>query len=186
MAKAARSLDIVTPPFLVAFAHVWEPRAFEGEPEDKAKYGVSMVFDADADIAGLKAAASKVARDQWGDNLPAEMKNPFLDAGAHSQHEGFEPGGMFIRATSQRDRPPGVVGPDTRPITVQSDFYSGCRAGALVNFYAWERRTGCGVSCGLIHLQKIADGDPLGSSAPKPADVFSAVGAPSAADMFDL
>lgn len=181
MPKMARSEDLLTPPFLAAFAHVWEPRAFE--PGDPLKYQLSMIFAADA-IGELKKAATAVARQQWGDDIPANMKSPFIDAGLpqHAKHDGFEAGKVFIRATSNEDRPPKIVGPDVRPLTEKSDFYSGCTAVAYVNFFAWERRTGCGISCGLQMVQKIRDGEPLGSGSADPSSVFTAVGAPAADD----
>lgn len=94
---------------------------------------------------------------------------PFRDGAEKKDKAGFGDGIIFVNAgapgTGMR---PGIVhahaGPDGRPapLTVPSDFYGGCYARAKVNVYWWEYMGKIGVSLGLINIQKLRDGEPLG------------------------
>ena len=159
---------VLTPEFRVAFADVWEARAYgDGEP----KFGLVMVFPKTTDISALKRAAEKVAREKWGDKLPEMMKAgkirlPWRDGTEYAQYDGFDDTVVFIRATSTR--PPGIVDAKLQRILDQTEFYSGCYARATVNAYAYDTKGNKGVSFGLLNLQKIRDGESfVGSAKPE-------------------
>ena len=67
---------------------------------------------------------------------------------------------MFMNASSGNK--PGIVDKDRNEIMSNEDFYSGCYGRASVNFYAYNVNSK-GIACGLNNLQKLADGDLLGS-----------------------
>jgi hypothetical protein len=58
-------------------------------------------------------------------------------------------------------------------ILEQDEVYSGCKCRISVNFYAFNTNGSKGVACGLNHVQKIEDGDPLGGSRSKAEDDFA-------------
>ncbi len=52
-----------------------------------------------------------------------------------------------------------------QPIIDPTDYYAGCWSIASVNAYAYDTKGNRGVSFGLVNLQKVGDGDPLGNRA---------------------
>lgn len=174
MPKSARSDKILTPEFRVSYPAVFKPRENRLDPSKPATFGCSLVFPPGADISALKAAAKAVALEQWSGKPPFEIKNPFLDAHAKDKGQGnFEPGSILLRTSSQQRRP-GLVDANMDEIITEADFYAGCFARATVNAYAWATQASCGVSFGLINLQKTRDGEPIGFSA-DPQDDFKPI-----------
>ena len=68
---------------------------------------------------------------------------------------------MFINANSTT--PPGVVDAARNPILERSEVYSGVYGRASIKLYAFSSHGNRGIACGLNNLQKIRDGEPLGS-----------------------
>ena len=68
---------------------------------------------------------------------------------------------MFINANSSAA--PGIVDIDRQPILERSEVYSGVYGRASVTMYAFNSNGNRGIACGLNNLQKIRDGEPLGS-----------------------
>jgi hypothetical protein len=178
---AERNDNLITPEFRVAFAHVFEPR--EGESGDK--FELVMVFEKSTDISALKQAAAKAAREKWGDAAgKMKLDSPFHDGTEKVDREGnlydgFGPGVVYMRASSTYQ--PGIVDANLRPIIDRTAFYSGCYARAEVNAFAYDRNGKRGVSFGLRNLQKLRDGKSLGFKVARADEVFSRVGASTAA-----
>ena len=61
---------------------------------------------------------------------------------------------------------------DKQPILDTSELYSGIIGRASINFYAYNSNGNRGIACGLNHIQKLADGTPLGSKT-RPEDDFA-------------
>ena len=70
-------------------------------------------------------------------------------------------GCMFINANSSTA--PGIVDADCNPILDRSEVYSGVYGRASINLYAFNSNGNKGIACGLNNLQKIRDGEPMGS-----------------------
>jgi len=49
------------------------------------------------------------------------------------------------------------------PILQRSEIYSGVYARVSINFYAFNSNGNKGIACGLSNIQKVRDGEPLGS-----------------------
>lgn len=156
--------------------YLFSPKVYEDQKTGKKteKYEATFIFDEGSDLSALKAAAVKVAVEEWGEKA-AEwiktglIKNPFLDGNgpqAHSKktgelNPGMGPGKTFIRTTSQY-QPPCV---DRRklPIVKADDLYSGCYVYPIVHIYAWENaQQGKGLSFGIDAVQFVKDGERLG------------------------
>lgn len=56
------------------------------------------------------------------------------------------------------------------PIIETSELYSGIYGRASITFYAFNNNGNKGIACGLNNLQKIRDGEPLGSKSTAEAD----------------
>jgi hypothetical protein len=142
-----------------------------------------MLFDkktAKNDLAELKKLCQEVALAQWGAKLPTNLRNPFKDGDQENQKriaEGKEPqesnkGMIYVQSKSSFM--PGLVNQKREPIINQDEFYGGCYARAQVNVYAYSQAGNNGVNLGLLHIQKVKDGDPFGNRS-RPEDAFSPI-----------
>ena len=81
---------------------------------------------------------------------------------------------MFLNANSKQA--PQIVDRQVQPILDQSEVYSGCYGRVSITFYAYNSNGNKGVAAGLGNVQKLRDGEPLGSRA-NAKDEFEAVDA---------
>ena len=97
-----------------------------------------------------------------GKSVPAltAIKNPLRDGDAERPDDEAYKDSYFINANSTTA--PGIVDAARNPIIEHSEVYSGVYGRASINFYAFNSNSNRGIACGLNHLQKIADGEPLG------------------------
>ena len=70
---------------------------------------------------------------------------------------------------------PGIVDGAVNPILDSTEVYSGCFARVSINAFPYSQQGNKGVSFGLNHVQKLADGDFLGGRS-KAEDDFDAIG----------
>lgn len=169
---------VTTPKFRAAFAWVFKPQPpMEGSGQTEGKYGVTMLFDAEARktvaYKNLLALATAAAKEKFGDKLKSDgngwfhgLRNPIRNGDEKSELDGYE-GCMFASATTKMQ--PGVV--DAQLNRIISDapdidgFYSGCYARATVTAYGYDKAGNKGVAFGLQNLQKLADGEPFSGRA---------------------
>lgn len=176
------SKKVLTPTFRVSFPNVFQASSAPGS--DKRHYSVVAIFDKDIltkdpeqakAFAALKQAMKDCAREEWGDKIPKDLKNPFRD-GAEKETPGYGEGKLFITfKTEEKNGRPGLVDQNMQRIIEESQFYPGCYARATVNPYAWTYMGKSGISFGLQNIQKVGDGEPLGGGRSKAEDDFSAV-----------
>lgn len=164
------SENIMTPEFRVSFPSLFRASRFNESAEPK--YAVTMLFPKNTDLNPLKREAERAAKEKWGDKIPKGLKTPFRDQGDFD-HEGYESGAIFIRATSKQR--PGVVDNNVQAVVDEGEVYPGCFARATVRAYAYDVPGNKGIAFGLQNLQKLRDGDPI-SGRSKPEDDFSPVG----------
>lgn len=84
----------------------------------------------------------------------------------------MEEGGTFLNLKSKQK--PGLVNEKVEDIIESSEFYAGCFARATVRPYAYDAKGNCGVAFGLQNIQKMKDGDSLGSKT-KAQDDFAPI-----------
>jgi len=171
---------LITPKFRVSFPHIFEAHsAFDGQPK---KFSLSMLFDVDAIgkdpkqqkmWTEFKALLATAAREKWGDKIPKPLKGPLRDGAEKEDLEGYGQGVIFVNASTKRR--PAIVDGKLQRIIDPEDFYAGCYAVAKVNAFTWSKMGKSGVSFGLISLQKVADGEPLGGAVSKPEEDFDAL-----------
>lgn len=90
-----------------------------------------------------------------------DLKLPLRDGDKERKGDPAYAGGMFINANSSTA--PGIVDADRQPILERSEVYSGVYGRASITLYAFNSNGNRGIACGLNNLQKIRDGEPLGS-----------------------
>ncbi|MCM1530465.1 MAG: DUF2815 family protein [Alistipes sp.] len=152
-----------------SYANVWEPKA--GQDGGKPKFSVSLIIPKSDTVtvqkikAAIKAAyeegASKLKGN--GKSVPplAAIKTPLRDGDIERPDDEAYKGAYFVNANSINA--PEIVDADRQPILTHSEVYSGVYGRASINFYAFNSNGNKGIACGLGNLQKLRDGEPLGS-----------------------
>jgi len=163
---------------IISYAYIWKPRP---EEDGKApKYSTSFLIPK-SDMKTLtkiknaiNAAAALGQADKWNGKLPEQPKHPLRDGDAEADEKGEEyRGHYFINATSTRR--PRIVDFYVQDIVEEDEVYSGCKCRLSLNFYPFNTNGNKGIACGLNHVQKIEDGEPLGGARSKAEDDFADV-----------
>lgn len=161
-------------PCRFSYAHIFEPDSINGS---EPKYSVSCIIDKNdtETIAKIKKAVETAKEDgkgKWGGKIPANLKLPLRDGDIDRPDDEAYAGSYFLNANSRQA--PQVVDNRVQPILDQSEVYSGCYGRVSVTFYAYNSNGNKGVAAGLGNVQKLRDGEPLGSRV-NAADEFDAV-----------
>lgn len=167
------STKVVTGKVRFSFVNVFEARAF-GEGQTP-KYSVMLLIPKSdvGTIARIKkaidAAAQKGLSTKFGGKLPAILKTTLKDADKDTDQDGeifadkwdYTAGHYIINVSSKIQ--PQIVDAACNPIINPVEFYSGCYGRASINFFAYNNNGNKGISAGLNNLQKLEDGESLGS-----------------------
>lgn len=172
---------IITPVFRLSYPHVWEPKF--NQLAKREEYSIQMLFDkatAKVALADMVKMVNYLVNWKWGANAQG-IRKPFADGDTKADSTGallVEKNPVYkgmILITSWSKNAPGIVDMTGKhPITQKDEIYGGCFCRAYVNAYCYETAGQKGVNFGLIHIQKIKDGDPLGHRT-RPEDAFSPV-----------
>jgi hypothetical protein len=173
---------LLTPPFTVSYPKVFKKEV--NKLSGKEEYSLLAVFEPGTDLTPLKKAMEAACAKKFGEDKskwPKGIRSPIrkneekerIDekTGKTSLPQGMKPGGFFITMKNEKEKP-GVFDRANQPIVDPADFYAGCIAHAVVNLSAYNKGGGAGVSVYLQHVQKIKEGEPLGSRV-KPENFFS-------------
>lgn len=155
---------VVTGIVRLSYANVWEPASING---GTPKYSVSLIIPKsdtktiDAINAAVEAAIKEGAA-KFGGKIPnrAALKLPLRDGDIERDDEAYKDA-YFVNANSTTA--PQIVDRAVQPILDRSEVYSGCYARVSLNFYAFNSNGNRGIACGLGNIQKVRDGEALGS-----------------------
>lgn len=165
---------IITPVFRVSYPAVFAPRRNDLAKRDE--FTITMLFDkktAKVDLVGLKALCKEVAEEKWGvGKIPATLKSPFRDGDLEKPDNLSFKGVIFVKAWSKYM--PGLIDGKRQPIINQDEFYGGCYAKAQLNAFAYDQGGNKGISFGLLHVQKVRDGEAFGNRT-RAEDAFSPI-----------
>lgn len=151
-----------------SYLFVNEPR--EATDGGKKKYSVSLIIPKSDTVTVEKIKrAIQAAYEEGqaklkgnGKSVPA-LKNihtPLRDGDEDKPDDPAYKNSYFINASSTI-KPP-VVDANNNTIMDPDEIYSGCYGRAAINFYCYNFNGNKGISAGLIALQKLRDGEPLG------------------------
>lgn len=170
MTKVMNPTKVITgPQTRFSYLNVNEPKASVdgGTP----KYSVSLLIKKTDTVtlakikAAIKAAYEEGLSKLKGNakSVPAleVLKTPLRDGDQEREGDEAYAGCYFVNANSTTK--PGIVDGDRQPILDTAELYSGIYGRASINFYAYNRNGNKGIACGLLNLQKLSDGEPLGS-----------------------
>lgn len=169
--------NVVTPKFRVSYPNVF--KAKKNDLNGKDEFSLVALFPKGTDLSKLKAIAHAAVVEKFGADQakwPKNLRSPFRLQDEREKDgvmpAGYEKGAYFMNLKSSQR--PGLVDQNVQDIIDQSTFYAGCFAVASVNAYAYQQKGNAGVSFGLGNIQKVSDGDPLGSRT-RPQDDFAPI-----------
>ena len=179
MANYVDPRKVVTGPSTrFSYLNCWEPKSING---GDAKYSVSLIIPK-SDVrtvekircaveAAYKEGEAKLKGS--GRSVPplSAIKNPLRDGDAERPGDEAYRDSWFLNANAIAK--PEVVDAACNPILDRSEMYSGVYGRASVSFFAFNRNGSRGIACGLNHLQKIRDGEPLGGRSSAASDFAS-------------
>ncbi|MGI6236271.1 MAG: DUF2815 family protein [Candidatus Excrementavichristensenella sp.] len=169
MSKFVNPCKVITGPNTRwSYANVWEAKSING---GAPKFSVSLIIPK-TDTATIEKInkAIRAAYEEGQSKLKGtskympdldDLKLPLRDGDKERKGDPTYAGCMFINANSSTA--PGIVDADRQPILERSEVYSGVYGRASITLYAFNSNGNRGIACGLNNLQKIRDGEPLGS-----------------------
>ncbi|HHT14504.1 MAG TPA: DUF2815 family protein [Clostridiales bacterium] len=171
MSKFVNPTKVITGPSTRwSYANVWEAKSING---GTPKYSVSLIIPKTDTVTiekinrAIKAAYEDGQSKLRGNSkfVPAlgDLKTPLRDGDKERNGDPAYAGCMFINANATTA--PGIVDADCNPILNRSEVYSGVYGRASISLYAFNSNGNKGIACGLNNLQKLRDGEPLGSRA---------------------
>lgn len=177
--STANPTKVVTGKVRLSYCHLFEPYANAEHGGDPKYSVVILVPKSDTATINKIKAAQKAALElgkssKFNGSIPKVWKNTFRDGdeeGDLDKNPEYK-GHMFMTVSNKTK--PGVVDQDLNTIIDQTEVYSGCYARVSINAFPFSVSGNKGVSFGLNHVQKWADGEPLGSVT-KAEDDFDAI-----------
>jgi len=179
MANTPAATKVITGKVRLSYVHIFEP--FTNKPNQEAKYSTVLLIPKSDRVtmaklrAAQQAALAANADRLFGGKVPKTFKDTIHDGdeeGDLDKNPEYE--GHWFMSVSSKTKP-GIVDQDVNPIMDSTEIYSGCYARVSINCFAYSTQGNKGVSFGLNHVQKLADGDYLGGRS-KAEDDFDAVG----------
>lgn len=170
--------DVTTGIGRISYPHLFQPEAAPGQTEPK--YSVTLLIPKTdtATKAALDAAVqAAIAEGVKGYTGPITLTRPVVRDGDglrdNGQPYGPECKGMWVVKAKSRNKPQVVDG-QIQPIIDPTQMYAGCygRVAGYMRAYAMAGTTG--VSFILNAVQKTGDGEPFGTPAPTPEQLFGA------------
>lgn len=172
-----------TVPHRIGFPHLFTAQA----PLDdggKSKFSVVHIFQSNAGVDVLKAAAMAVGAEKWGDKFAeyataASFRNPFQDQALKAKYEGFTAG--LISITSSGERRPALVDQREAPIVDPTKVYPGAWAICVIRPFAFETKNKQGsvlkrgLGFGLQSVMIVADDTEFGGTGVDVRTAFAGV-----------
>ncbi len=170
-AENVQSTKVVTGVVRASYLHIWEPSAVNDG--DVKKYSASLIIPKSdkSTIAKIEAAvkaAAEQGKAKWGGKIPAKLKTPLRDGDEERPDDEAYANSWFLNSNAKTK--PGIVDSNAQPIMNQDEVYSGCFIRASITFYPFDTNGNKGVACGLNHIMKVKDGEPLGGRSTAESD----------------
>lgn len=166
MAKNLKT-KVITGIVRLSYPHIWEPDSFNGsEPKYTAAFIIpksdkQTVKEIEAAIdAAIEEGVTKKYGGVRPDKNSKSFWNPLRDGDTERNDEAYA-NAFFVNAKSKSA--PQVVDRNVKPILERDEVYSGCYVRASLTFYPYASNGSKGVACSLGNIQKVRDGEPLGS-----------------------
>lgn len=156
---------VITGRVRLSYVHVFEP--YSSKPDQEKRFSCVILIPK-SDKRTIKAiqkaqqAALEAGKGKFGGKIPSNWKSTLHDGDEEADLEkNPEYEGHYYMSIGAKTRP-GVVDQNVQPILDSTEVYSGCYARVSMNAFAYNTNGNRGISFGLNHIQKLADGDFLG------------------------
>lgn len=174
--KFVNPTKVITGNCVFSYLNCWEAKALtEGQTP---KFSVSLIIKKSdtktiekikkAIEAAYKEGQAKLKGNSKSIPSLAAIKTPLRDGDTERPDDENYKGCYFVNANSTKA--PGVVDASCQPIIDRDEMYSGVIGRASISFYAFNSNGNKGIACSLNNLQKIKDGEPLGTRASAESD----------------
>lgn len=190
--KEAKFLDktgtYMTPAGRMVYASLFQPTTMKGETDrSKAKYQITLLLPADADIRALEEAADRVRNDKWTPSAQrlTKIRSPFLktaDSPRLAEYADDFP--VMIRLNSKTR--PGVKTKGMQDVSEADEpdeIYNGRWCRLTLSPFAYDQAGNKGVSFGLGNVQLLDHDDRIVGGAVKAEAEFEAVDEEELEDM---
>ena len=186
----ANANHVVTGQVRLSYAHLLQPYA--KTPGGEEKYSVTVLLPKQDVVtrqridAAIEAAISTGITNKWNGKRPGIIALPVYDGDGTRPSDG-EPFGAECKgcwvftASAKAGRPPRVVDHNIQDILDPREIYSGIWGRVGIDFFAYDANGKKGIGVGLTNVQKLADGEPLGSRTTAEDDFGDSSPAPAAA-----
>lgn len=159
-----KSTQVTTGKIRMSYVTIDKPRAIVEGQEPKYSMSILIPKSDKKTLSEIKEAieeAKKAAiKDKWNGKLPANLRIPLRDGDLERSDDDVYAGHYFINANSKIK--PLAIDSDKQEILDLSEVYSGCYGRVVINFYPYSAPGNKGIGCGLLGVQKLHDGEPLG------------------------
>lgn len=166
---------VVTGKVRLSYVNLFEPRASDDDETPKYSCVVLIPKSDTATLEKLRAAqeaALEKGKGKFDGKVPAKWHSTIRDGDdpeeADIERNPEYVGHMFMNVSSKTR--PGIVDAQVAPILDRTELYSGVYARVSLGAFAYNYKGKKGVSFGLNHVQKIADGEPLGGATSAESD----------------
>jgi len=159
----------------LSYCNLFQPKPPFNNPQGDPKFSVTvLVPKANTQTKALIDQAVNQAIDlgvssKWGGVRPPQPAVCVHDGDGVRPSDGAEFGpeckGCWVfTASCKADRPPFVVDSQVQRIMDPTQVYSGMWGNVSVTFFPYNAAGKKGIGCGLNGVQKVRDGEPLGST----------------------
>jgi hypothetical protein len=176
----AASTKVITGEVRASYVNVFAPRL--NELSDKLEYSMMILIPKtdQVTIDKIRAACKVAAHKKWGAKIDVRLRNPLRDG---DDPAALPQGGSNIPSTYaghyfaniKSPTKPGIVNAQLHAVTDDKEFVSGDYCRVSLNAYAYANKVNNGVSLGLVNIQVLRKGEPLGSMS-RAEDDFAAFG----------
>lgn len=156
---------VVTGKVRLSYCHLFE--AYSNLPNQDPKFSVTLLIPKSDKVtlnaikAAQQAALEIGKTTKFGGKIPANWSNTLHDGDTEADLDrNPEYVGHYYMGVSSNTRP-GIVDRNVQPILDSTEVYSGCYARVSINAFPFNTNGNKGVSFGLNHVQKLADGESL-------------------------
>lgn len=175
-AKKIDATRVTTGKVRLSYVNLATPRTDE-EGENPKYSCVLIIPKSDTSTVKKIRAAIEAAKEKdkakWGGKIPSNLKLTFRDGDEEDEDDRPELVGSYFMNVSSKNKP-GTVDREVNPITDADEIYSGMYARVALRAYGYNTNGNKGVTFGLDHVQKMADGDFLGGRT-RAEDVFDSL-----------
>lgn len=157
----------------MSFPHLLKPHAMKGEPEDKAKYSVTLLIPRQANIKPLKQWIDATVADAFGNKPGQVIKNPILPTEGKKGFDDELSHDFPIMLRCGTAYKPTVYYANGVECNQENEIYGGRWARATLRIFTWTHPlSGKGVSLGLSNLVLLRHDKRLGGGRVSGLDEF--------------